>query len=112
LGGGDAAATVMVAADVADGELAAFRENRVVAVMGSFANAAGMWRGGDCQGQRREVPYEREEQQQSCGQAMHASCVNQNPEGEASIEQKSKRAQAKGGREPALSLSKGRPPHT
>lgn len=58
-----------------------------------LAAATGMWRGS--RGREREWgkgSHEREEQQQSCGQAMHASCVE--PLSEASIEQNSKWAQA------------------
>ncbi|MGA8761510.1 MAG: hypothetical protein WB562_01355 [Candidatus Sulfotelmatobacter sp.] len=48
--------------------------------MSRLADAAGMRRHGDgCQRNWNEIPRKREEQQQSGGQAMHASCLNRNP---------------------------------
>ncbi len=47
--------------------------------------------------QRGKRSHECEEQQQSCGQAMHASPCDSEPQREASIEQNSKRAQAECG---------------
>ena len=78
------------------------RGQGIVAVMDCFADAAGVRRGGCRQGQRGEVPHEREEQQKSGDEAMHA-LPRVEPLGEARIEQNAERAQA-GGR--------GRPPHT
>jgi hypothetical protein len=73
-GSNGAAAFLTAAARGANHKLSGFRRGRVVAAMNSFAEAAGVGRGcGGCrQSQRGEISRDREKQQQSGGQAMHA----------------------------------------
>jgi hypothetical protein len=79
---------MIAATGVVDDRLIGFRYRRVVAVMGSFANTAGMRRGsGGCQCEWAKISHQREEQQQSGGQAMHTSGANRNPKVAPSIEQ-------------------------
>jgi hypothetical protein len=78
--GGHATAAVIAATGVADYKLFGFRRCRILAVMNSLAEAA-CARRRRCGSQRHgdEISREREKQQQSGGQAMHAFCWNKNP---------------------------------
>src|SRR5208282_68879 len=97
LGSGDGpAAIVVTTAGIAEDQLCGFCDQGTVAGMGGFANTACMgWRSDGRQRRRDQSPHEREEEQQSCGQAMHACCMNRNPKGQASIEQKRKSVQGR-----------------
>jgi hypothetical protein len=64
LSGGDGAAAIMVAATgVADYKRFGFRGQRILAVMNSFAEAAGTRRSRRRQRERDKISHEREEQQ-------------------------------------------------
>ena len=109
LGGGESAATVLVAATgAADGKLSCFRGRRVVAGMHGLTDAPRVGqRGRGCDRQRRrgKISHQRDEQQQSGGQAMHFPHVKPNPKDGASIEQNAKWVQAQGGPWPARAKS-------
>ncbi len=68
-----------------------------MALVNSFPQAAGMGRrDGNRERQGRKASQKREEQQQSCGQAMHGFVRETEPQGGPSIEQNCKRAQGSG----------------
>ncbi|MGA2922947.1 MAG: hypothetical protein ABSE28_17710 [Candidatus Sulfotelmatobacter sp.] len=73
-------AITAAATGVADLGLPTLGGQQIVAVVNSFPEAAGMGlRGGNRERQGRKASHKREQQTQSCGQAMHAFCVNPNP---------------------------------
>ncbi len=81
LSNSDGAAKIMVgAARVADDTTLGSCAQRILAVMNSLAQAACMRRRGSSrERQRDKISHQREQQQQSGGQAMHASSRNKNP---------------------------------
>ena len=75
-----AAAVVVAATRLTDGQLLRVCTRRIVAVMRRCAPTAGMQRrGGGCQRERNEVSGKREQQYESGGQAMHCLFGEQNP---------------------------------
>jgi hypothetical protein len=79
-GGDSAAAIVITTAGIANTKLGGIPVGWFVAVMRSFTDAAGMRRGGRYrQRERNKISREREEQQQSGGQALHTSFESGTP---------------------------------
>jgi len=77
--GQGAAAVVVAASESADGRLRRIHQRRIVAMVRHAKTAGTRWRSGGRQRERNEGSDEREQEQKSGGQALHADCVNPNP---------------------------------